>query len=231
MNRWFTKPDWWMVILTTATFFVGIITLIVFYGQFGEMKTQTRVLTDQAKQAATDSIEAAKRVERQLATAKQQADAARDSVTAIHEEMREDQRAWVGRAIFNLTGSSITNFGKTPALDVIITGGAHFFDQMTPLTDKWIAEHKKELPLKRLSAGAIFPGQVVAQPLPIPVSITTNPNWPEVIKHQKFYYMFTKAVYYDGFGRKHTTRICGVWIPETNAFDPGYGCSKYNTAD
>jgi len=64
--RWFCKPDWHMVWLTGLLFIVGIVTAIIFYRQFGEMKEQTRILNEQAKQAAADSVEAGRRVEKQL---------------------------------------------------------------------------------------------------------------------------------------------------------------------
>src|SRR5712692_3395764 len=61
-GNWFGKPDWWMVILTLLLFVVGAITLRVFYKQFGEMQKQTGILNTQAQQAATDSVESAKKV-------------------------------------------------------------------------------------------------------------------------------------------------------------------------
>jgi len=125
---WFRNPDWHMVILTALTFAVAIGTLVVFYRQFGEMRTQTGILTDQAKQAAADAVEATKRVDRQLKIAKQQADAAQDSVKAIQRQMRQQERAWL---TLSETGITIPeenrpielyvraiDTGKTPARNV-----------------------------------------------------------------------------------------------------------------
>jgi hypothetical protein len=92
-GSWYKNPDWCMVILTALLFVVGAVTLVVFYGQFGEMQTQTAILNTQAKQSAADSVEAANRVERQLAIAQQQAKAAQDSVRAIQKQMWQNQQA------------------------------------------------------------------------------------------------------------------------------------------
>lgn len=82
-----------MVWLTVLMFVVGLGTAIIFYRQFGQMKGQASILNDQAKQAAADSIEAGKRVEQQLHLAAQQVQAAQNSVKAIQQQMRQDQRA------------------------------------------------------------------------------------------------------------------------------------------
>src|ERR1700675_1195218 len=92
---WRDTPDWWtviltaaMVVLTTLTFIVAVGTLIIFYGQFREMQTQTTILNCQARQAASDSKEAQKNFERQLQEAKAQ-------TGAVLRVMRIDQRPWL----------------------------------------------------------------------------------------------------------------------------------------
>src|SRR6266446_7902349 len=125
-KKWFRNADWWMVIVTAAGFFVGFITLVVFYSQFKEMKTQTGILNDQATQAAKDSSESSRKVERQLKIAKQQADAADNNVKVIQWQFRQDQRAWVGpeQVVHSKLsegkpsfGVILRNTGKTPALE------------------------------------------------------------------------------------------------------------------
>jgi hypothetical protein len=100
--KWFHNPDWWMVILTVFLFVVGAITLVVFYGQFKEMQTQTGILSDQANRAAADAVESGKKVESQLAIARQQAKATQDSVLAIsgqariaEQQLELSERPWV----------------------------------------------------------------------------------------------------------------------------------------
>lgn len=130
-EHWFVNPDWWMVVLTLLTLIVAVVTLRVFYRQFVEMKTQTGILNTQAQQAASDSIESAKKVDRQLTLAKQQTVAAQDSVKAIQRQVRQQERAWLRadypgvKAVpspnapiaFQLT---LVDIGKTSALRIRI---------------------------------------------------------------------------------------------------------------
>jgi hypothetical protein len=87
-SPWFKNPDWHMVWITILLFVVGVYTAYIFHRQFKEMQTQTAILNSQAQQSASDSVEAAHRVERQLAIAKQQAKAAQDSVSAVSGQVR-----------------------------------------------------------------------------------------------------------------------------------------------
>lgn len=84
-GKWFSNPDWYMVIFTGLLVFVGIVTIWFFYRQFGEMTTQTKILSTQAQQAASDSIESAKKVERQLRISEEQARTIQDGVAATRK--------------------------------------------------------------------------------------------------------------------------------------------------
>jgi hypothetical protein len=66
---------------------LGVITAVIFYRQFREMARQTGILNHQAQQAATDSIESTKKVERQLVIAQQQVKAAADFATALRDQL------------------------------------------------------------------------------------------------------------------------------------------------
>ncbi len=94
-QKWFRNPDWYMVAVTVLILVVGAWTAVIFHGQWTEMANQTKLLNEQAKQAALDSIEAAKKVERQLDITERQANAAQASVKAIQRQMRLDQRPWL----------------------------------------------------------------------------------------------------------------------------------------
>ena len=59
------------------------------------MSKQTRLLSDQAQQAARDSIESAKRVERQLQIAAQQAQASVTAAQAQQRQLEITDRAWI----------------------------------------------------------------------------------------------------------------------------------------
>jgi len=124
-------PDWYMVFLTLLLLIVGARTLFVFYRQFEEMQRQTGILDAQAKQAAADSIEAAKRVEQQLEIAQQQARAAQDGVRVLQEQMRQTQKTlyleespWLAGVKVGVEEDGggaerlsviVVNAGKTPA--------------------------------------------------------------------------------------------------------------------
>ncbi len=143
---WFKNPDWHMVWITVLLFIVGVYTAYVFHRQFKEMQTQTAILNSQAQQAASDSVEAANRVEKQLAIAKQQAKAAQDSVGAIsgqariaEQQLELSERPWIkvknsivspltfdvgGRAggvpVATMTiDDTMENVGQTVAVDVL----------------------------------------------------------------------------------------------------------------
>jgi len=119
-----------MVMLTGLLMVIGIGTAWIFYRQFCEMSKQTAILNTQAKQAAADSIVSEGHTREQIGIAQKQADAAQKSVEALQEQMRVDQRAWIGvPSVENVGGSGdsknlmignlilvVRNSGKTPAL-------------------------------------------------------------------------------------------------------------------
>lgn len=226
--NWFRNPDWWMVILTAFLFVVGVVTLIVFYRQFGEMQKQTTILNTQAQQAATDSIEAAKKVERQLTISDKQAKSARDQVEVISKQMRLEQRAWIGVGVLDLKGLVYKNFGKGTALKVTTQAFTHFSKTEVTISDKWIAEQKDIPPAHVLSAGSLFPDQVILGPTG--KDLTKYIRWSQVEAGTEFLYEFGTITYFDVFGQRHSTKWCGFWVASLRAFDLGYGCYKYNTA-
>ena len=83
------------------------------------MQTQTGILNTQAQQATADSVESAKRVERQLVIAQKQAKAAQDSAAAIQKQTRTTERAWV--AVENPAAAGVTAVENQP-----ITGKVRF---------------------------------------------------------------------------------------------------------
>ncbi len=99
-----TRPiEWVQLIVNISLVVIGVVAvsiygsqLKVFKEQFGEMQRQTGILNGQAQQAATDSKDAAGKVERQLKILEDQAKAAKDSVNAANRAMRLSQRPWVG---------------------------------------------------------------------------------------------------------------------------------------
>jgi hypothetical protein len=128
---WFRNPDWYMVGLTALLFLVGVVTLVVFYDQFGEMQKQTGILNAQAQQAAADSIEAGKKVDEQLRIAAKQVRAAQESANAIQTQTVQQNRPWITAEVerkyalsFDKQGAklrvkySLTNIGHSVAKNI-----------------------------------------------------------------------------------------------------------------
>jgi hypothetical protein len=130
----------WGVRLGAATLIVAILTLRVFYLQFKEMQTQTGILNTQAQQAAHDSIEAGKRVERQLELAEKQAGTLADLVKQATTSVVVQRQAVkpivipnAGTAVYHLeqTGEvwvvvRVQNNGSTDALSVSVAAKLGF---------------------------------------------------------------------------------------------------------
>lgn len=95
-------------------------TLLVFNGQLTEMQKQSTILQQQAIQSASDFAQ-------QLTIARQQTEAAQESVMAIQRQMRQDQRAWIDIEFGTFHWApneplrvpfTLVNTGRTPARDV-----------------------------------------------------------------------------------------------------------------
>jgi hypothetical protein len=255
-HPWFKNPDWHMVWITVLLFAVGVYTALVFHRQFKEMQKQTKILNDQAQQAATDSIDSAKRVEKQLGISDKQAKAARQNVAAIQQQMREDQRAWLKLEMIssdysNVVGAipsammRVTNVGKTAALKVRIG----ILIELVPdgTTPRFIVPGKQDRPLSLALIGSIFPGDkhdfkvifnhprgLLPEPSGLPQPIT--PWMHGQLQGGKDYtlsYLATHGVafYDDIFGIGHWTHFCSWWAdPSVKEMHAAY-CSDYNGVD
>lgn len=225
-DPWFRNPDWHMVWITILLFAVGAYTAWVFHRQFKEMQTQTGILNTQAQQAAADSIESGKKVERQLAIAKQQADAAQQTA----KNFRVEQRAWIGVKSVDLKGIVFSNFGRLPALNISNSVTIHFEDKHTNITDAWVSQFHISTPEVILHYGPLFPGEPLEAPWPPRYDITKYRRWSEVQHGTRFLYIFGE-VRYSTIGEWHTTKFCGEWVPSLSQFDPGNDCKGYNDAN
>jgi hypothetical protein len=119
------KPKWtekWTVFLTVLIAVAAFWSAWVFQGQL-------TVATKQAEAASADARSSRRHAREQLSIAQQQVKTSQDNITAIQEQMRQDQRAWVGMAPFQVNPDftdkkldftfAFTNTGKSPAIDVI----------------------------------------------------------------------------------------------------------------
>lgn len=247
-DKWFHNPDWYMVGLTVLLFVVGIYTAWIFHGQFKEMQTQTGILNTQAAQAAADSIEAGKRVERQLDLAGKQVKAAQDSAKGIQKQIQQDQRAWIdvgfGQFQWGLNEPVsipviLTNVGKTPAMKfraVIIV-------EVLKITESPNLSDKFSVPAVTDSAGIMTPHTIITlkgQTLkidPTDKAKATSWNLGETDKLKletgKAYWVAHGMIrYYDIFKNPHWRKFCSFGSPSTTTIlMPTGACSEYNSAD
>lgn len=170
---------------------------------------------------------------------KESADAAKDSVSAIREQMRLDQRAWIGihtmDAIpyFPEVGKSfsghgiIKNTGKTPALNTVIYA----------IIEPVLTEERPNFlytGIKSFSAGMLAPnGTGHIGPLPIPKAGSTeaaifSQEQIDLLKQTRFgIYMHGRIEYADIFGNNHWTTYCSFLLP-TGGFAH---CYEHNETD
>jgi hypothetical protein len=250
--RWFHTPDWWMVVLTALLFIASVITLFVFRDQFKEMQTQTGILSTQAKQAAADSAEAAKKVESQLEIAREQTKATQDSAKAIQRQMRVDQRAWLKIEMASMRNNYIEgqpieipmrmiNTGKTPALNVyakIMVEVIHNGESPRFLS----LSYRDYRPGIVFSIGLMYPGIPESFPATLKRRIAPGNDIPEPVSREMYEELHSgitywavhgMATYNDIFGIAHWVKFCG-WItdfPSTPGTYTAGKCSEYNKAD
>ena len=233
-----------MVILTALTFIVAVVTLFVFYRQFGEMRTQTGILSTQSQQAAADSIDAAKRVERQLVIAQQQADATKKSVGAIRRQVRQDQRAWIRVSINPLpvfvgkevvASGEYTNTGKTAAHNVIVNlvvervknGKDPIFTWRILHYTGWTGMMYPNAPEKFSSYWFDVPIGTKGRPSPTIISMS---DVSDLMNGKTYFVVFGEVRYEDIFQVRHRTEFC-KWIPIGNADVTARKCIDHNTED
>jgi hypothetical protein len=250
-EQWFLKPDWHMVWLTGLLFIVGIATAFIFYRQFGEMKEQTRILNEQAKQAAADTIEAGDRVDRQLGFAAQQVQAAQDSVKAIQRQMRQDQRAWVTfspvsgvswqKTADGLCGVSTQlqyiNVGKTAArhlieevvLEVVKNGNSPSFDYKH--TAHQLGSTGIVLPQKPETFTAQLSKPVAANPILGEPRFLSASEYRAMVDGEYYLAIYGRIRYQDIFNVPHWTKYCEFSAPSTGRSFTAKACTDYNNVD
>ena len=239
--KWFQSPDWYMVILTALLFAVGVATVVIFHKQFTEMTKQTRLLNTQAQQAATDSVEAARKVERQLAIAQSQAKAANDTAEAARISAEISQRQvraymnlsvpkivppllWYDAKLQLILGTLIfTNSGQSPAKDVITIQGA-FLDRLYPtVADNCKrARHLKKSEASAPSKNPVGPQSIAS--MAIRVSDPSQNGWNAIQGGAATVCAFGSVFYDDIFGDSHETEFCLFYLNVGNWGD----CATHN---
>jgi len=204
---------------------------------------------DKPKQAAADSVEAASKVERQLAISDNQAKAAQNGVKAMQRQMRQDQRAWIKMEMpANIgfthnqpveTFMSVSNIGKTAAKDVTL----EIIAEKLPIDQNPSLVFKPGAPENIGTVGSIFPG-VFPNPVPIvwyvvgqkdkppPKGILSKDDIVNLIGGKTYFAFFARARYTDVFGIHHTTKYCGFNAPANPpVMVTAQKCTAYNSVD
>jgi hypothetical protein len=245
-SKWGNGPDTWMVILTAILMSVGIVTAWIFFQQFREMSKQTALLNAQARQAIIDATEASKRVDRQLAITREQADAAQQSVKAIQGQMRQDQRAWIEvhygtpNIVSDQQGSIpivFKNVGKTPARSI----EEFVCLQILPINKKVDLSSDTVRPQLTSHEGIMTPQ---SEDTLVATTMKTDPanrtrTLPLILQKDdidnlssgKTYYVIYGIVRYrDIFNTLHWMKFCN-WNAAYNIAVPAGECAEFNSVD
>ena len=231
--KWFEISS---VLINGALALVGIGAICIYQGQLVEMRKSTNAATSAAKTAAdtlteiqkggADTHTLAEAAKVQAAASKQAAENSAIAIQKSGEEFRDDHRAWMQ---VNLKWPpSILNVGNSPAFEV-----THFANLQStnggevPDVANWWKTIKADTKVNRIPVAfprerfGLWDDKVAEQ----------YPNgFPTVTEHKEVVYLVGE-ISYRTFGKKHTTRFCGIWTPEAKAFNPGRGCSTWSRAD
>jgi hypothetical protein len=225
---WFKNPDWHMVWITVLLFAVGVYTAWVFHRQFEEMQTQTRILNTQAEQSALDSVESAKKIERQLSIADRQATSSEKNVKAIQRQFRDQQRPWLrieggisikkqspvgGRIQWTVT-TKIWNYGLSPATRVAVSFGPGPQNGDFRTNGAWkvsatCKNSDSQFDNPKMSIGVAFPHTEFPQTYWRPYSTFNVP--------ENSYFAVVCITYTDSTKRIYHTRL--LYSPDFNEFD------------
>jgi hypothetical protein len=211
------------VIAALCLLLATIITGCIFYGQLKEAQKQTGIFKKQAEQAAIDSIETAKRNDRQLTISQGQLTAAQDSVTAVKNAMYQQLRPHVLLVTMDLkaplqpfvqipVGNVFQNSGATPAINV----WTRALGEIKPAGVKpdWIFQGSG-------SAASIGAGNTYEIP-GMRVGPMQFQDFQNVQSGKSILYMMVNITYEDGFHHPtHHSQFCMVYDPITRLMN---GC-------
>lgn len=164
------------------------------------------------------------------------ADNAKASIEATKEAMRLDQRAWLGASDYTYSiaesgpidsSASVTNTGKTPALNILCKTSGTTKVKGYVLRDSDIV-YPSEMPI--VKEGTLFPNQH----FPLKANATAMNSekqkiWFDNVQSGDWIqYFFGEVRYKDAFGRDHWTHFCTQFVPGTKSGTP---CPIYNETD
>jgi len=212
-TKWGHNPDTWMVILTALLMVVGIVTAIVFYGQFQQMYNQTEILSGEAERAAGDAVTTRRYGRQQLREMQMQ-------TAAIQRQMRQDQRAWMNFSVETVSPPNprpqggfpeigqpffirvtFHNIGKSAALNVKTCSGERYL----------VAEETPDFkcPNKAyVSSGTVFPGPVATFSDLVLTQRFLEADRDNMMSNQWNVWVFGRVKYDDIFGVHHWFDYC-----------------------
>jgi hypothetical protein len=224
-----------MLIATWVGIAIGVITGLVFIGQFWQMKKQTKILGQQVEDATSDTITARRH-------ARQQLGAMQDQVKAIQRQMRQDQRAWLDIQFDAISWAenqtiqvrmTLTNKGKTPAKRV---SGRAYVEKI--LINQKLEFGKYE---QQFGSGFLAPNipisnwgfQSAHKHVPLPMSKT---DVADLNEGRAIAVVHGDITYLDIFGIEHWTKFCTYnaafrFITTTPVQNTAPPCTNYNDAD
>jgi hypothetical protein len=176
--------------------------------------------------------EAAKETERNN---RQIAQNAEQSIRATQEQMRLDERAWVGVSGISITldpskplkfETRVVILGKSPATSIVTKLGMNSFPKDHVLRPSDIVLDKRELKNGTAVPMGSFPVREIGAD---PVNPMEQATIEAILGKTYVGYFFGETTYRDIFRMRHWTRFCFV-IPSGNS-DDSYPCPIYNDSD
>jgi hypothetical protein len=247
----------WSFGIAIVTFFVAVVTLLVFYGQFSEMANQTDLLARSARQARKDAHDTAVATGQQLAILRQQVEAAQGGVKAAQRQMRQDQRAWITISPNNPVQASdggtlsvdvpLVNIGKTPAKKLHVYADIEIVKRTAAPRLTYGKEPHTEAVSGILYPNSLFPLHVEKKqsiPGTIPryaSAVVSHEDYLSLMRGDSYIATYVLLTYYDSFGFRHWEKYCD-WntarppnqIAQSPAPPQGFSarkCADYNDVD
>ena len=221
--------------VAAAMLVINVVIAITYIGLWIETKHATKIAAISAD-AAEKSAGAS---EAQAKTAQAQTEVTRKSAEITLDTFRQEQRAWVGPTNVRFAPAlsdvrapnpigavtTITNSGKTPAINTSVTYILHASD--TPLNIEDYAKHPVEQgKASEKGVFSLFPNAIME--LAAATGSTDELGIQSVRNGRKILYFFGRINYEDVSGNRHVTKFCSRYYPSVQ----GWGtCDSYNSTN
>jgi hypothetical protein len=229
-------------LIMVATFAYAIIAgcqLIVMHGTLGQMQRSGDQATQQMWSAIGNINWIARSMDWSQKTTQNGLEASekqsRDAIKATQEQMRLDERAWVGAGSPSITLNTaspikietrVAILGKSPAVDIRSRLGMRPFGPDHTLTLDDIVLDRKEVSTGTAVPGTNFPVKEVGE---TPVSAAEAGTIQVVLGRKAILYFYGQITYRDIFKVHHWTHFCYA-ITSADVND-AYPCKIYNDTD